>query len=315
MAVATALAALMGLLIGGGAGWLLARSRQPQPQQLAVAKLPPSSSSAAADLQRRVAALELELQMRDRTEGQLRMSVVEYKRAAAAAEQFAYDAAHDLRAPLHNAAGFARLLQQRNGRELDQQAQQWLDEVLTGLTQLQQLIAALAQLARVGREARVGARQPLNQILDRVREALSKADEAGEVPVSCVYEQLPELDADPRLLAQMFENLLGNAIKFRSPARPLRVEIRAWREREGWHLTLTDNGIGIPEDQLEAIFTVFRRLHSSERYEGSGIGLALCRRIASHHGAQLWAAPRQIGAEFHLWWPDAAGAGRGPDKS
>ncbi len=314
MAVAVALAALMGVLVGCGAAWLLARTRSPLRQPAAVAQAP-SSRAAAADIQRRADALELELQMRDRTEGQLRLAVAEYKRAAAAAEQFAYDAAHDLRAPLHNAAGFARLLQQRIGGELDSQAQEWLAEVLAGLTQLQHLIAALAQLARIGREMRVGARQPLNQILDQVRETLSKVDGADVAPVSYVYEQLPELDADPRLLAQLFENLLGNALKFRSPARPLRIEVRAWREREGWHLTVIDNGIGIPEDQLESIFTVFRRLHSSEHYEGSGIGLALCRRIASHHGAQLWAAPRQVGAEFHLWWPDASGAGREPGKS
>jgi chemotaxis family two-component system sensor kinase Cph1 len=117
-------------------------------------------------------------------------------------------------------------------------------------------------------------------------------------------DSMPEIKADHGLLTQLFQNLIDNASKFQRPGVAPLVRVSAWPEGGQWHLMIKDNGIGVPADQLETIFAVFRRLHHADDYEGTGIGLAICRKIVSHHGGEIWAESKVgEGTEFHIRLP------------
>lgn len=245
--------------------------------------------------------LQQELLLRETAERHLRRALADQKRAAADLERFAYSASHDLQAPLRNVAGFAQLLEKRHAAELQGEAREFLGQVTAGVQQMQQLINALLQLSRIGRAGGQFETRPLAQLLDEVCQVLTaqRANTDAEV----VYSDLPAVTGDFHLLAQLFQNLIGNGLKFQAPERRPRVEIRCRRERDDWHIVVADNGIGIAPDQLEQVFAPFRRLNPAEVFEGTGIGLALCRRIMAYHGGQIWAEPVAVGSEFHLRLP------------
>jgi chemotaxis family two-component system sensor kinase Cph1 len=245
--------------------------------------------------------LQQELLLRETAERHLRRSLADQKRTAADLERFAYSASHDLQAPLRNVAGFAQLLERRHADQLQGEAREFLDQVTTGVQQMQQLIGALLQLSRVGRNGGQFEQRPLAQLLDEIGRTL--ADQIAAADAEIVYGELPAISGDFKLLAQVFQNLIGNALKFRMPERRPRIEISCRREREDWHIVVADNGIGVPPEQLEQVFAPFRRLHAAEDFEGTGIGLALCRRIVAYHGGQIWAESADEGGRFHLRLP------------
>lgn len=216
-------------------------------------------------------------------------------------EQFAYITSHDLQAPLRGIAGFAQLLKQRCEGKLDGEANEFLGYIEQGCRQMQEMVRDLLNLSRVGRGHAKFESASLADTVARAQLALAADVSARKAQVQC--EPLPEVCADHGLLVQLFQNLLGNAIKFQQPdARP-EVHISAGHEGEDWLIRITDNGIGIPEEELDNIFAIFRRLHTQDEYEGTGIGLAICRKIAKHHHGDIRAVKHAGGACFELRLP------------
>jgi len=270
---------------------------------LAIIPLVPRllSLRSAEELQESNHRLHEEILLRESAERSLRRSLGEQKRISAELEQFAYITSHDLQAPLRNISGFSRLLSQRYRDKLDGDALEFLGYIEQGTRQMQTLINDLLALSRVGRTDSNFEKKPLAATIDKVAKAL--APEIEKSGATLLAENLPEIVADHNLLAQLFQNLIGNAIKFQPPDSPPVVEIHCDRRKDDWHITVADNGIGIPPDQLENIFAVFRRLHGPDEYEGTGIGLAICRKIVTYHGGRIWAENRPRGAEFHVQLP------------
>ncbi|MFD7229302.1 CHASE3 domain-containing protein [Streptomyces sp. NPDC059881] len=216
---------------------------------------------------------------------------VELRRSNAELEQFAYVASHDLQEPLRKVASFCQLLDKRYGDQLDDRAKQYIDFAVDGAKRMQVLINDLLTYSRVGRvnddRDPVDFGATLDEALDNLGEAVEDAGATIERP-----ERLHTITGDAVLLTMLWQNLLGNAVKFRAPDRPPVVRITAEPDTSGeepaWHYCVTDNGIGIPEEFTEKVFVIFQRLHGRDVYSGTGIGLALCKKIVEHHGGRIW---------------------------
>lgn len=258
--------------------------RSPEELEEANAKLAEANRQLAAAN----AQLKLEIEARLAAEAEVHASLAEARRSAAELEQFAYIASHDLQAPLRNISGFAKLLEKRYGTVLQDDAREFLDFIHKGIQQMQSLIADLLQLSRIGRGKDSTLESlPLRTTVDRTLASL--ATEIGAQQAEITVHPLPTLEAEHRLLGQLLQNLIANSLKFQPRGALPRIDISAEEQAQSWVLRIRDNGIGIPADQLEKIFEIFRRLHSQDEYEGSGIGLAICRKIAVHLGGSLTA--------------------------
>ncbi len=203
-------------------------------------------------------------------------------------EQFAYVASHDLQEPLRKVASFCQLLEKRYSDKLDERGLKYIEFAVDGAKRMQILINDLLTFSRVGRAGDVRVPVPLDQPLDAATTALSAAiEETG-----AVIERpgpLPEVMGDPTLLGMLWQNLIGNAIKFRAADRSPEIRITADEQRDGrWQIGVADNGIGVPAEFAEKIFIIFQRLHGRDSYPGTGIGLALCKRIVEQHGGQMF---------------------------
>jgi len=215
-------------------------------------------------------------------------AAAELERSNRELEHFASVASHDLKEPLRMVAGYLRLLNQRHGEQLDTAAREYLRYAVDGTARMQDLIEGLLTYARV-QQGRAGL-EPV-ALKDAVEWATSNLETAiAESGASISVDSLPVVDGDLTQLGQLLQNLIGNAIKFRSVETP-QVEIRAIREKGEWLLSVRDNGIGIEEDSRERVFEIFQRLHDRGDYEGTGIGLAVCRRIVERHGGRIWLEP------------------------
>jgi signal transduction histidine kinase len=239
-------------------------------------------------------------------EGQARLAsqAEELARSNAELEQFAYVASHDLQEPLRKIASFCQALQLRYGGQLDERADQYIEFAVDGAKRMQVLINALLALSRVGRVHDRRERVELQEVLAAAESAL--AVELREAGARVLAEPLPAVLGDETLLVSLFQNLIGNAIKFRGAAPPV-VRVACERRGEGWWcLSFADNGIGIEPEYAERIFQIFQRLHNREAYEGTGIGLALCRKIVEYHGGRIWLDQQHSGgARFELTLPIA----------
>ena len=217
----------------------------------------------------------------------------ELRRSNADLEQFAFIASHDLQEPLRGVAGMVELLRQQYQGRLDERADTYIALAVEGAQRMQQLINDLLQFSRVNR---LGQPFVALQLEDALQTALTNLQAAiQESQAQITWDPLPVVVGDPLQLAQVFQNLLGNAIKFRSPERPPQIHIGAQRvtsadrgEEQRWQIAVSDNGIGIKSQYFERIFLVFQRLHSRRAYPGTGIGLALCQKIIIRHGGQIW---------------------------
>jgi light-regulated signal transduction histidine kinase (bacteriophytochrome) len=212
----------------------------------------------------------------------------ELKRSNAELEQFAYVASHDLQEPLRKVASFCQLLDQRYGDQLDERGRQYIAFAVDGAKRLQVLINDLLTFSRVGRSGeRFLTPLPLEVPLERALAAIAAAiEETGAVIER--PQRLPEVLGEPTLLTMLWQNLLSNGIKFRAPDRKPAVRVTAAERADGmWQFCVEDNGIGIPPEFAEKVFVIFQRLHSREAYPGTGIGLALCRRIVEYHGGTI----------------------------
>ncbi len=185
---------------------------------------------------------------------------------------------------------FTQLLEERYGRQLDAQAGELIGFAVEGARRMQRLIEDLLAYSRVTTLGAPLARVALDGALDEALARLRSLIEETEAVVS--REPLPVVRGDAGQLAQLLQNLVGNALKFRRPGVPPRVAIRARREPDGaWRVEVADHGIGIDTAHRERVFVIFQRLHTREEYPGSGIGLALCKRIVERHGGAIWLEP------------------------
>jgi light-regulated signal transduction histidine kinase (bacteriophytochrome) len=217
---------------------------------------------------------------------------VELARSNRDLEQFAYVASHDLQEPLRKVAAFCQLLSDRYRDQLDDTGQQYIGFAVDGAKRMQSLIGDLLRFSRVGRTDEHWSEVALGEA---VRRALSNLEDivAGAGATVTVAGQLPTVRGDAGLLAALFQNLIGNALKFRADEPPV-VEIASARAGDFWEIRVSDNGIGIEPRYAERVFVIFQRLHTRDRYEGTGIGLALCRKIVEYHGGHIRVEERPL---------------------
>lgn len=223
---------------------------------------------------------------------QLGEQALELQRSNAELEQFAYVASHDLQEPLRKVASFCQLIEKRYGDKLDERGVEYIRFAVDGAKRMQVLINDLLTFSRVGRLGSTEADVDLDAVLADATENLAAAIEESGAEVVRTGDPLPTVKGDPTLLTMLWQNLIGNAVKFRKPDLTPRIVIDCTvgeGTREGaWLFTVTDNGIGIPEEFAEKVFVIFQRLHGRDIYTGTGIGLALCKKIVEHHGGNIW---------------------------
>lgn len=209
-------------------------------------------------------------------------------RSNAELEQFAYVASHDLQEPLRKVASFCQLLQNRYGGQLDDRADQYIDFAVDGAKRMQALINDLLAFSRVGRlNTDAVTDVALDDAVGRALENLTMVTEDTGAEIQIPRYSLPVVRGELSLLTQLFQNLIGNSIKFRRPDVTPFIRIQVASTDDEHVITVEDNGIGIDAEYADRIFVIFQRLHSKESYEGTGIGLALCRKIVEHHGGRI----------------------------
>jgi signal transduction histidine kinase len=215
----------------------------------------------------------------------LEHQALELQRSNSDLEQFAYVASHDLQEPLRKVASFCQALEQRYRGQLDERADQYIEFAVDGARRMQILINDLLEFSRVGRGGAARERVELGDVLEEVRHSLSGP--LRESAATIAHDPLPSVRGERSLLVSLLQNLLANAVKFRG-TEPLVVRLTCKRAGGIWELSCADNGIGVEAEYAERIFVIFQRLHSKEAYEGTGIGLALCRKIVEYHGGRIW---------------------------
>jgi PAS domain S-box-containing protein len=238
---------------------------------------------------------------RKRAQALLEERTRDLARSNADLEQFAYLTSHDLQEPLRMVSSFTQLLDRRYRGQLDNRADDYIHYITEGAQRMQRLINDLLAYSRVGSRGRPFAPLEFENVLSQVVDNLQIAiEEAG---VSLTHEPLPRIYGDEIQLIQLMQNLIGNAIKFRS-ANPAQIHISASQQGKEWIFAVRDNGIGIDSQYFERIFVLFQRLHLREEYPGTGIGLAICKRIIERHNGRIWveSTPEQ-GSTFYFSLP------------
>jgi len=248
-------------------------------------------------------ALE-EKQLRDqrrRSEEELAQKVAELARSNAELEQFAYVASHDLQEPLRMIATYTQLLAERYRDKLDERANKYIAYSVDGAVRMQALIQDLLKFSRVGKAAIEPRTTDCRMIVEQALKNLQAAVEESGAVVK--WHGLPTVMADLSQMTQVFQNLIANAIKFHGSEAPV-IQIAAEKKENEWVLTVSDNGIGIPAENWQDIFVIFRRLHTRTEYEGNGIGLSICKKIIERHGGKIWIeAQAQPGSCFKFSLP------------
>jgi len=283
----------------------------------------------AESLEQRVAErqrAEAELKtLNEQLEQRVTARTVELKRSNEDLEQFAYVASHDLQEPLRMITSYMQLLRQRYivpraeapvptehsttvpmRKHLDADAEEFIAFALDGSERMQRLIIDLLTYSRIGTKAKPMVPTDTNEVLGRALRNLTIAIEESGARIT--HDPLPVIPGDSVQLTQLFKNLIGNAIKFRADqsARPegLQIKIGAKPEQAAWHFTIQDNGIGIPKKDFERIFIIFQRLHTRDKYQGTGIGLSICKKIVDRHRGRIWVESEEgIGTTFHFVLP------------
>lgn len=183
-------------------------------------------------------------------------------------------------------SGFLTLLKERYAPHLDGKAREYIDFSVEGATRLSHLVSDLLDFSRVTSRGPLLEKMDSGQAAEAAIANLHAAiEETGAV---IAHDELPVVLGDATQLMQLFQNLIGNAIKFRSPDRPCRIQLSARKTDGHWTFAIQDNGIGIPSDAFARIFVIFQRLHTREEYSGTGIGLAVCKKIVERHGGSIW---------------------------
>jgi signal transduction histidine kinase len=218
--------------------------------------------------------------------GQLQKQAEELLRSNRDLEQFAYVASHDLQEPLRKVASFCQLLQRRYAGQLDERADQYIAFAVDGAQRMQRLINDLLAFSRIGRLTTGFVEVDLNDVMETVAAQTDAA--RGYADGELTWTPLPTVLGEEPLLANLLANLVSNSLKFRRPNVPPRVEITAQRLRDEWEISCRDNGIGIEPEFADKIFVIFQRLHAKDAYPGTGIGLAIVKKIVEYHGGRVW---------------------------
>jgi PAS domain S-box-containing protein len=217
---------------------------------------------------------------------ELRHAAILLERSNKDLEQFAFVASHDLQEPLRQVVSFTNLLRNKYKGKLDDTADEYIEYAVNGAQRMSNLIRDLLAYARVDARGGPAGTIACQEALDT---ALVNLDVViAESGARVTHDGLPAVVADKTRLTQLFQNLVGNAIKFRRPGLAPRIHVGAKPDGDQWVLSVRDNGIGIAADQYERVFGVFQRLHPIDTYPGTGIGLAICRKIVERHGGRIW---------------------------
>jgi signal transduction histidine kinase len=250
------------------------------------------------DTSLRMARDELEARVRDRTS--------ELEATNKELEAFSYSVSHDLRAPLRHVVGFANLVEGHSAAQLDDQGRRYLRTIIKAATRMGVLIDDLLAFSRLGRGPLTKKRVSLNDLVRDARQEITSIDATGR-SIDWQIDDLPDVDGDPALLRMVVINLLSNAVKYTSPRSSALIEVGTSTNGATPHevvVFVRDNGVGFDMQYAGKLFGVFQRLHSSEEFEGTGIGLANVRRIINRHGGQVWGDSRlDHGATFHFSLP------------
>ena len=258
--------------------------------------------------------LDKERQEREQAEKDLAERADELARSNADLERFAYVASHDLQEPLRMVSSYVQLLERRYSEQLDDRAQEFIGFAVEGVGRMQQLIHGLLTYSRLGSTESDYEAVDLNEVYETLRADFATA--IAEDDVTLTSDDLPTVLGDPMLLTQVFQNLVGNGIKFRTDDPPS-VHIGVVEQEDMWRISVTDNGIGINLEYAEKIFVVFQRLHSREHYQGTGIGLSICKKIVELHGGRIWVEPTSegSGSQFLFTIPKMEDSQDGGDES
>ncbi len=217
-------------------------------------------------------------------------------------EQFVYVASHDLKEPLRMVSHFCGLLQRGFKGRLDSTADKYIEYAVEGATRMHALLEDLEKFSGLGRTRNPYKPQDCNAILATACSNLKMAmDESGSI---IEHDTLPTVSGDGLQLVQVFQNLIGNAIKYRRTAHP-EIHVGAFRQDQGWVISIRDNGIGFDQSFSEKVFIIFQRLHSREEFPGTGMGLAICKKIVERHGGKIWCESKiGHGSTFFFSIPD-----------
>ena len=233
---------------------------------------------------------------------QNKMMQLELRRANQDLEQFAYSASHDLQEPLRSVKIFSELTLERYGPKLDGQGQEFLHHVHDGASRMEMLLRDLLAYTQTSKIEKPAGAVDANAAFQAAIANLAGAIAESGATITC--DNLPSVSVNATQLQQLFQNLIGNAIKYHSSDVPPAVHIAARRERQNWLFSVGDNGIGIEPEYKEKIFGLFKRLHSGDEYSGTGIGLAICKRIVERHGGRIWVESELgKGSTFHFTLP------------
>jgi PAS domain S-box-containing protein len=265
------------------------------PAEVAISKV-------NVDGRRMYSAVVRDVTERKRHEAELRARGAALERSNAELEQFAYVASHDLQEPLRMVASYTQLLARRYQGKLDAQADKYIAFAVDGAQRMQTLINDLLALSRVGTQGRPFVPTDVGAVVQRALRWLGKSleESGGAVEVG----PMPTVPADAGQLEQVFQNLLANALKFRRPGVPPRIAVTAVPNGAEWRFVVRDNGIGFEPQYAEQIFVVFQRLHTRAEYAGTGVGLAICKKVVERHGGRIWAesVPNE-GTTFYFTLP------------
>ena len=243
-----------------------------------------------------------DITQRKKAQEKLEKYQTELERSNKELEQFAYIASHDLQEPLRMISSYTQLLSKRYKDKLGSDANEFIDYAVDGASRMQQLVQDLLQYSRLNTREKENVTVNTNDLVQYAIENLAlPIDETGTVVTS---DELPNVIADIVQLRQLFQNLIGNAIKYRDPEKLNKIHVSANKTGDDWQFCIEDNGIGIESKYFEKIFVIFKRLHNKQEYQGTGIGLAICKKIIENHGGRIWLESEPgVGSRFYFTLP------------